>query len=62
MPAGQNAQPLDMPNIQGAAGPLLQRAIHVFDSFKQSVTLNTIFRQAGQDPAQVVFREALLRL
>jgi len=31
----------------------------VFESFKQSVTLNTIFRQAGQDPAQVVFREAL---
>ena len=34
----------------------------VFESFKQSVTLNTIFQQAGQDPAQVVFREALLRL
>src|ERR1700677_395024 len=34
----------------------------VFGSFKQSVTLNTIFRQAGQDPAQVIFREALLRL
>src|ERR1700683_5734727 len=30
----------------------------VFESFKQSVTLNTIFWQAGQDPAQVVFREA----
>jgi ATP-dependent DNA helicase PIF1 len=34
----------------------------VFESFKQSVTLNTIFQQAGQDPAQVVFREASLRL
>jgi len=34
----------------------------VFESFKQSVTLNTIFRQAGQDLAQVIFREALLRL
>ena len=35
---------------------------HVFESFKQSVTLNTIFWQAGQKPEQVVFREALLRL
>ena len=34
----------------------------VFESFKQSVTLNTIFRQAGQDAEQVKFREALLRL
>ena len=35
---------------------------HVFESFKQSVTLNTIFRQVGQEPEQVVFREVLLRL
>src|ERR1700683_1156432 len=34
----------------------------VFESFKQSVTLNTIFCQAGQDAEQVKFREALLRL
>src|ERR1700734_2847030 len=35
---------------------------HVFESFKQSVTLNTIFCQAGQGPKHVKFREALLRL
>ncbi|KIJ35399.1 hypothetical protein M422DRAFT_262361 [Sphaerobolus stellatus SS14] len=29
--------------------------------FKQSVTLQTVFRQAGQDPEQVAFRDALLR-
>src|SRR6202050_3581642 len=34
----------------------------VFESFKQSVTLTTIFHQTGQDPEQVKFREALLRL
>ena len=34
----------------------------VFESFKQSVTLNDIFWQAGQEPEQVVFREALLRI
>ena len=34
----------------------------MFESFKQSVTLSTIFRQTGQDPEQVKFREALLRL
>ena len=34
----------------------------VFESFKQSVILNSIFFQAGQDPTQVIFREALLRL
>jgi hypothetical protein len=35
---------------------------HVFESFKQYVTLNTIFCQAGQGPEHVKFREALLRL
>ena len=34
----------------------------VFESFNQSVTLKTIFRQTGQDEEQVKFREALLRL
>ena len=34
----------------------------VFKSFNQSVTLQTVYRQAGTDPAQVAFRETLLRL
>jgi hypothetical protein len=29
----------------------------VFESFKQSVTLNTIYRQTGQSPKQVAFRD-----
>ena len=29
MPAGQHAQPLDMPNIQGAAGPLSQEGVQM---------------------------------
>jgi hypothetical protein len=35
---------------------------HVFESFKQSVTLNTIYHQTGQSAEQVAFREVLLRL
>lgn len=35
---------------------------NVFEAFNQSVTLGTVFRQAGQDPMQVAFRDALLRL
>ena len=35
---------------------------HVFESFKQSVTLNTIYRQTGQSAEQVAFREAFLQL
>ena len=34
----------------------------VFESFKQSVTLNTIYHQTGHSAEQVAFREALLRL
>src|SRR6202050_5587900 len=34
----------------------------VFESFNQSVTLQTVFHQTGQDAEQVKFREALLRL
>jgi hypothetical protein len=34
----------------------------VFESFNQSVTLQTVFCQTGQDEEQVKFREALLRL
>ena len=33
----------------------------VFEAFTESVTLQTVFRQAGQDPEQVAFRDALLR-
>jgi hypothetical protein len=34
----------------------------VFESFNQSITLSRIFRQEGEDPEQVKFRDALLRL
>jgi hypothetical protein len=34
----------------------------VFESFKQSATLNTIYCQTGQSAEQVAFKEALLRL
>jgi ATP-dependent exoDNAse (exonuclease V) alpha subunit len=34
----------------------------VFESFKQSITLETVYRQAGEEPEQKKFREALLRL
>ena len=29
MPAGQNAQPLAMPNVQGVAGPLSQEGVQM---------------------------------
>ena len=34
---------------------------HVCEAFTESVTLQTVFCQAGQDPEQVAFRDALLR-
>jgi hypothetical protein len=34
----------------------------VFESFTQSVTLQKVFRQEGDDPEQIKFRDALMRL
>ena len=34
----------------------------VFESFKHSVTLQTVFCQIGENIEQITFREALLRL
>ena len=34
----------------------------VFESLNQSVTLETVYRQAGQDLEQIKFRDALMRL
>src|SRR6202047_4147949 len=59
-PVGDSPMYSDKPS--GYHTALHAEGRRAFESFKQSVTLNTIFRQAGQDPAQVVFREALLRL
>src|ERR1700683_4377032 len=59
-PVGDSPMYSDKPS--GYHTALHAEGRHVFESFKQSVTLNTIFHQAGQDPAQVIFREALLRL
>lgn len=33
-----------------------------YQSFDKSVTLQTVFRQAGSDPAQIAFRDCLLNL
>src|ERR1700676_1993625 len=59
-PVGDSPMYSDKPS--GYRTALHAEGRRAFEFFKKSVTLNTIFRQAGQDPAQVVFREALLRL
>jgi ATP-dependent DNA helicase PIF1 len=33
---------------------------HVFESFNKSITLSRIFRQEGNDPEQIQFRDALM--
>ena len=57
-PVGDSPMYSDKPS--GYCTALHAEGHHGFESFKQSVTLNPIFRQAGQEPEQVVFREALL--
>jgi hypothetical protein len=41
---------------------LSQEGRMVFENFTQSVTLDTIFHQAGEDNVQVAFRDALMHL
>jgi hypothetical protein len=59
-PVGDSPMYSDKPSAYRTA--LHAEGHHVFESFKQSVTLNTIYCQTGQSPEQVAFREALLRL
>ena len=47
--------------------PKFKKALHeegrrAFESFTQTVTLGQVFRQEGNDPQQVKFRDALMRL
>jgi len=47
---------------RGRRAALAAEGRTVFESFTQSVTLSRVFRQAGNDPEQEAFRDALLRL
>jgi ATP-dependent DNA helicase PIF1 len=60
LPVGDSPIYSDKPS--GYRTALNAEGCHVFESFNQSVTLQTVFRQSGQDEEQVKFREALLRL
>ena len=59
-PVGDSLMYSDKPSAYCSA--LHAKGRCVFESFKQSVTLNPIYHQIGQSPEQVAFREALLRL
>jgi ATP-dependent DNA helicase PIF1 len=59
-PVGDSPMYSDKPSAYRTA--LHAEGRRVFESFNQSVTLRTVFRQIGQDVEQVKFREALLRL
>jgi hypothetical protein len=59
-PVGDSPIYSDKPSVYCTA--LNAEGRRVFESFSQSVTLQTVFRQTGQDEEQVKFREALLRL
>jgi hypothetical protein len=41
---------------------LSQEGCMVFEHFNQSVTLDTVFHQAGEDNVQIAFRDALMHL
>src|ERR1700733_9369213 len=59
-PVGDSPMYSDKPSPYRTA--LHAEGHRVYDSFDQSITLETVFRQAGNDPIQVAFRDALLRL
>ena len=59
-PVGDSPMYSDKPSAYHTA--LHAEGCCVFESFKQSVTLNTVYHQTGQSAEQVTFREALLRL
>src|SRR6202050_4438838 len=59
-PVGDSPMYSDKPSTYCAG--LHAEGCCVFESFNQSVTLQTVFCQTGQDAEQVKFREALLRL
>jgi len=59
-PVGDSPMYSDKPSAYHTA--LYAENCHVFEYFKQSVTLNTIYCQTDQSAKQVAFRETLLRL
>ena len=54
--------PLYSDKSSSACTTLSQEGRMVFEHFTQSVTLDTVYHQAGNDHDQVAFRDALLRL
>ncbi|KAJ6607335.1 hypothetical protein B0H10DRAFT_2307024, partial [Mycena sp. CBHHK59/15] len=54
-------QVLSLPAVGRRAG-LTSEGRTTFESFTKSVTLQKVFRQEGDDPEQIKFREALMRL
>ena len=54
--------PLYSDKSSSAHTTLSQEGCMVFEHFTQSVTLDTVYRQAGNDQDQVAFRDALMRL
>ena len=54
--------PLYSDKSSSAHTTLSQEGRMVFEHFTQSVTLDTVYRQAGSDHDQVAFRDALMRL
>lgn len=53
-------KPLYKPEASLAQDGLSEQGRRVYEAITQSVTLETIFRQQGQDPKAVAFRQALL--
>jgi ATP-dependent DNA helicase PIF1 len=54
--------PLYSDRSSSAHTSLSQEGRMVFEHFTQSVTLDTVFCQAGEDGAQIAFRDALMHL
>jgi len=54
--------PLYSTKTSGKKAALTAEGQRVYNAFTQSITLSRIFRQEGDDPAQIRFRDALLQL
>jgi len=54
-------QPLFSDKPSKAQSGLSDQGRRVIEAFQQTVTLQTVFRQSGEDQEQVAFRDALLR-
>jgi hypothetical protein len=54
--------PLYSTKTSGKKAALTAEGQRVYNAFTQSITLSRIFRQEGNDPAQIRFRDGLLWL